>query len=259
MTLPIHKYYSLNGQLQPTSDFTASEDEGGIYEVIRIIKGIPLFWEEHIKRFSRSAEIATTTLPFQPDEIKAIVNSLVTKNQTETGNVMLSWKSDFKAFFIPHHYPAPAEYREGVTCGILFAERKNPNAKIFQTQVRRRANKILSEQKLYEVLLTDNTRNITEGSRSNVFFIRNEKLITPLPDQVLLGVTRQKTIECAQALKINIEERKVALSELPLFDSVFITGTSPNILPVKNIGENQYDVNHPLLRKLMFQFEKMHW
>ena len=56
--LPIHKYFILNGELKPISEFIPSENNGGIYEVLRVVRGVPLFLEDHLSRLYQSAYIA---------------------------------------------------------------------------------------------------------------------------------------------------------------------------------------------------------
>lgn len=252
--LPIHKYFSLNGSLTLCDEFVASENEGGVYEVIRVVDGIPLFLEEHLERFYKSAEIAGKTIRYSSLQIRKILGELINANEVHVGNILISCKINLKAFFISHSYPTQDQYKLGVGCGLLRAERRNPNAKVFQTEVRVRANEMISREGFYEVLLVDAEGRITEGSRSNVFFISGNELHTPPAGQVLLGITRQKTLQCASFLGLNWKEMEIEHTQLGGFDAAFITGTSPNILPVSQIGEFSFDVNNRVLRQLMIRF-----
>ena len=256
--LPIHQFFSLNGEIKPNKDFIAAENEGGIYEVLRVIQGIPVFLQEHLERFYHSAKLAGKDIPFNQQEICSLLLELIKINKVEMGNVLISCKINLKAFFIPHVYPTQDQYITGVECGLLQAERLNPNAKVFQTEVRTQANTLMAAQGFYEVLLLDHEQKITEGSRSNVFFITAKRqIVTPKADKVLLGITRQKTIACATALNFSIEEADVSLHDLDVFDAVFLTGTSPKILPVNQIAEYCFNPADAMMRKLMLQYEKM--
>jgi len=255
--LPIHKYFCFNGEMEPVDEFIPSENEGGIYEVLRVVNGIPLFLEDHMERFHRSANIAGKTIPFSVGEIQEMLHRLINKNQVGEGNILISCKTNLKAFFIPHKYPEEQQYRQGVLCGVLRAERENPNAKVFQTSVRQQANKLIEENDFYEVLLVDHEERITEGSRSNVFFIKGNEIITPLAQQVLLGITRQKALECARKLGLIVTECDVYVNDLVGFEAVFITGTSPKLLPVKEVAGFQFSSSNTILRSLMFCFDKM--
>ena len=140
---PIHHYFIFNGKLKSISEFIPSENNGGIYEVLRVVKGVPLFFEDHLLRFYKSAEIAGKSVVYSESEIRNFLNLLIQNNKVSEGNLLISCKTNLKIFFIPHNYPSAKKYEEGVICGVLQAERENPNAKVFQTEVRERANEII--------------------------------------------------------------------------------------------------------------------
>lgn len=254
---PLHRYFIFNGELRPNNTFKAYENSGGIYEVLRVESGVPLFTEDHLERFYHSAALAGKTIRFSQREITLFISELIRENRVSSGNILLSWNENLKAFFIPHKYPDPKWYETGVPCGILKAERKNPNAKVFQTPVRQQADELMAKEGLYEVLLVDHFNRITEGSRSNVFFVKNDSLITPPGNEVLLGITRQKTILLAEQAGIPFNEQDVLLNDLPHFQAVFITGTSPKILPVSQIGEYRFDPQNPLVRLLRKKYDEL--
>lgn len=254
---PTGEYFIYNGQLIQIAAFVYGENEGGVYEVLRVLNGKALFLEDHLRRFYRSAEIAGIKITYSEREINRFLQILITENKIAMGNVLLSAKERLKAFFIPHSYPSVQDYNNGVQCGLLHAERVNPNAKVFHTTVRERANRMIAKEGFYEVLLVDHDETITEGSKSNVFFVRGERIFTPPSQKVLLGITRLKTIECARKLGIEVVEKEVSVSELEEFDSIFITGTSPKLLPVKQIGDKKFDTGNSILRRLMATYDQM--
>lgn len=255
--IPLHRFFSYNGEIKPNSDFKVSENAGGIYEVLRVENSIPLFLEDHLERFFISASIAGKTVRFNKMEIAGFVSELIKMNGISEGNILISCKTNLKAFFIPHKYPEKKWYETGVSCGILKAERHNPNAKVFQTSVRQKADKMIENSGFYEVLLVDSRNRITEGSRSNVFFVRNNQLITPPGNEVLLGITRRKTIQLAKKSEIPVMEQDVLLDDLSHFQAAFITGTSPKILPVSQIGEGKFDPQHQMVQQLLKKYDDL--
>ncbi len=255
--LPIHNFFVFNEKIQPVRLFVPAENEGGIYEVLRVKNGIPLFLEDHLERFEKSAEIAEKNIRFSENEIEELLQNLIVENKVDEGNILISCKLNLKVFFIAHSYPSEEMYKSGVGCGILKAERENPNAKVFQTFVRQKANILIVENGFYEVLLADETGCITEGSRSNVFFVKQGKILTSPGNKVLLGITRQKTIELAKKLEMEVVEQEIQQKELDEFDAAFITGTSPKILPIKKINDSIFDVENSTVRRLMDAYDKM--
>jgi branched-chain amino acid aminotransferase len=255
--LPIHKYFVLNEELKSSKLYIPGQNDGGIYEVMRVVNGIPLFLEDHLERFFQSSQLAGKTIPYSEVQIKKFLENLIDKNKITVGNILVSCKKNLEAFFMPHFYPTPEMYRDGINCGILKAERDNPHAKVFQTTVRHRADQLLAEKGFYEVLLIDHLGKVTEGSRSNVFFVENDTLVTSPANKVLLGITRQKTLQMARDLNIHVNEREVNLSELSSFSAAFITGTSPKILPILKIDAFKFDPKNEIVRQLIQRYDEL--
>lgn len=254
---PVHKYFILNGELIPVKHFISDKNEGGIYEVLRVIDGVPLFLEEHLERFFHSAQLADLNIGYSESQIKQFLKDLIEKNKTQIGNILISCKSKLEAHFVQHNYPTAKMVDEGVNCGILRAERDNPNAKVLHTTVRNRADQIITEKGFFEVLLVDHLGKITEGSRSNAFFVAENEIVTPPANKVLMGITRQKTIKIARELNIQVTEREVSFSELSAFDGAFISGTSPKILPIIKIDAFKFDPKNEILVQLIKRYDEL--
>jgi branched-chain amino acid aminotransferase len=257
MQTPKHNYFILNGDLKPVSGFVPSENAGGIYEVLRVVEGVPLFAEEHIERFFASAAHAQKSISYDKQEIISFIQKLIDANNVSIGNIIVSCKVNLKAFFIAHQYPKASFYKTGVKCGILHGERHNPHAKVFQTSVRQQADELISAKGFYEALLVDQYNRVTEGSRSNVFFVKENTIVTPPENEVLLGITRQKTIQLATESGVTCIEKDIFLNEISEYQAVFITGTSPKILPVSQIEDLMFDAQNNVVQLLMEGYEKL--
>jgi len=102
--------------------------------------------------------------------------------------------------------------------------------------------------------------DVAEARTSNVFLVRNGRLITPgVASDVLEGLTRAAMIEIARTeLGLTVEERAVPRSELYAADEVFLTATGKEIVPVieidgRRIGSGQPGSVATELRKLYDQ------
>jgi len=233
-----------------------------IYEVIRVIDSIALFLEDHFNRLQRSMKIQGISFGMEFQEFRHKIAELIALNRKPEGNIKFEYlvagnKSRWIFTFIPHSYPMPEDYLNGVKTDLLFAERENPNAKVIQNIVRERANQLISEQKLYEVVLVDRSGLITEGSRSNVFFVKGEVFYTAPESSVLVGITRQKVLECLAKLSFPLIEKAIPTDEISQFDAVFLTGTSPKILPVRSIGNQIFSTEAIPVRQLMERYNKL--
>ena len=98
---------------------------------------------------------------------------------------------------------------------------------------------------------------ITEGSKSNVFFIRKECVMTAPGDKVLKGITREKVISFCNKLNYKLIECPISIDTLPSMEAVFLTGTSPKILPVNRIDQITYSTGHPMMKNLMAAYDDL--
>lgn len=232
-----------------------------VYEVIRVMGGVALFLEDHFDRLQKSLVIQRINFEMDFRTFKQKISGLISLNLVTEGNIKVVYavsetESRWAFSFIPHSYPDSEDYRNGVLTDLLEAERENPNAKVIQHSVRDCANQQIADQRIYEVLLVDRTGLITEGSRSNVFFVKGNVFYTAPASQVLVGITRQKVLECLSELGFQIHEEAVPASLISRFDAVFLTGTSPKILPVRSVGDQVYSVQHDCVQQVMDRYDR---
>lgn len=246
-----------NNTTKPSKDFNDKILLRGIalYEVIRIVSGKPLFLEAHFERLTNSASQIKQNIWLNFDQIKKNIAKLIAVNNCQYGNIKLVFQIDgnnktFLAYFIKHYYPNEEQYQNGVKTLIHPAERPIPNAKVYNHTLRSKTNDLIKDAEIFEVLLLNSMGNITEGSRSNLFFIKNNELHTALDADVLRGIIRGKVIEAAEALKIPIRKHSIQYDNLPNYDAAFLTGTSLLILPINRINSISYSSTHDIISRL---------
>ena len=239
---------TMNGVLDPLS----------VYEVIRLSEGRPQFLPEHYERLRNSLRSIGRAVPFSYEELADGIETLAEEGHVEDHNVRLEvdQKDETTIFPSPTRYPSPKQYEDGVAVGLFDGERKNPHLKIFDHQLRSATDEAIKEQDLFEVLLVDRYGNITEGSRSNVFFIEKGEVYTPPLHQVLPGITRGKIIDIISDKGNAIHEEPIPAHEIDHFDAAFICGTSPKVLPISTIEDVRYDVKDPMLRDIMSWYDQ---
>ena len=231
-----------------------------IYEVLRVIDGKGLFVREHFNRMENSFKLINKKIPLSYEDICSTINSLIKSKNGMDGNVKLTYDietKEFKAFYIEHFYPTPEMYHDGVKVIFYFGERENPNAKIINDEFRNKVTEKIKTNNAYEAILIDRNGNITEGSKSNIFMIKDEILMTSPTKAVLPGVTRQKIIELAKKLNIKFKEVEYNYSEVDKLDAMFISGTSPQVLPISCVEEMKLDVNNLVIKKLMHGYSEL--
>ena len=236
-----------------------------LYEVIRVIKGVPIFFEQHMDRLQSSSHLTGLKLPVDVETIKRRLYQLISTNQVETGNIkiVLNYPREnspaiFYAYFTGTRYPSPADYQQGVKTVVVKMERPTPNAKIDRAEYRRVIDSAKGKTDSYEAILVDHNGFVTEGGRSNLFMITGDLVITAPGDRVLKGINRHMVMVACQNIGQRVVEKEVSLAEMLAMDAVFLTGTSPHVLPVSQIDDKQFDSPHnQILKNIMAEFDKI--
>ena len=256
------KYFVKNGLLNEVANFDNSFVAGPdyIYEVFRVIDGVALFLEDHLARLNSTCTLSGQDIVIDANSIALKVYELISANSLTEGNIKVviteSQKSiyDCLIYITNHSYPTPEQAEKGVVVKLQKGIRHNPNAKIMDIALRSVANKIKDKEVVYETLLVDGQGCITEGSRSNVFFIRDNKIITPPLSDVLPGITRKHVINACTRIGSEVIQEKVLARSVIIMEAIFITGTSRMVLPVSRIDDVEFDTGHPAIRKIKSEF-----
>jgi branched-chain amino acid aminotransferase len=254
------KYFLANGIEKRVEEFKDDTITKGrtIYEVIRVMDRKPLFFNPHIERLHNSAILAGLEFNINDSELKAQIIKLIEINHIESGNVKIALIiGSLYIFKIKHSYPDKSAYDKGVSAVLFMAERKDPNIKIIDTGFRARANEKIKEKNAYEAILVDNNGYITEGSRSNIFMVKGNTLVTSPASQVLPGVTRNIIIALAEKIGIAVMEDKVSFRQIGEMDGIFISGTSPKVLPVNKVDDIDFrSSSNPVIKQIMKEYDK---
>lgn len=169
-TEAIEKYMIHNGEILNTKLNMPNRDliTNIVYEVIRVIDGVPLFLEEHMSRLSKSSKMLNINMEHLTDSITHNMKKLIAINDNPQKNIKIilyigrDSYIHYSIFFIQSNYPAPELYKKGIHTILFRAARQNPNAKVQNLDLRERINKELLESNAYEALLLNEADEITE-------------------------------------------------------------------------------------------------
>ncbi len=234
-----------------------------VYEVVRVQCGVVLFAEDHFHRFCNSLMIGKQSNEIDFNEWILRIYRVVKGNDIENSNIRIdhfyhsNGQHDEVITPLQAHYPTAEEISQGVSVTLQFDERTNPNAKITDSLLRNKANNLIVNQKYYESLLINHHNQITEGSRSNVFAIKNNQLLTAPDSMVLQGIMRKKVIESAHALSIPVQYEAVDVETISSLNGMFLTGTSPRVLPINSVDEIKINASHPLIQQIRQHVEML--
>jgi branched-chain amino acid aminotransferase len=251
------KKFILNGKLQPAEIFDNSfiYDGDSIYEVIRMVKGNPVFFHDHMERLETSARLQKKELLADRSILRRDIINLSKKERRKEMNLKIVFNytedsSNYLIYFIEPIYPSEEQYKQGVKGIFFYAERKDPESKVINHKLRSSIYHKLILEGGYEALLVNENNCITEGSRSNIFFLKGNTLVTSPDDTVLNGITRKYILEICKENKIKVGFTCVNVDDITDYDAVFMTGTSPMVLQFNCIDDVYFNVRIPLIELL---------
>jgi len=251
------KKFILNGHLYPSDQFdnTLVYEGESIYEVIRMVKGNPVFFRDHMERLETSMKIQQKESLADYKVLRRDIINLVKTEKRKDINLKIVFNynkdsSNYLVYFIEPIYPSEEQYKKGVKGILFYAERKDPESKVINHKLRSSIYHKLILEAGYEALLVNEDNLITEGSRSNIFFLKGNTLTTAPDDIILNGITRKYILEICRENKIKVRFMCVPVDSLQEYDAVFMTGTSPMVLPFCCVGDIFFNVRVPLIQNL---------
>jgi branched-chain amino acid aminotransferase len=259
----------LNDRIVPASDARVSVfDHGflygdGVYETMRVYDGVVFMLDEHIERLYRSASLIKLDLPKDAADIRsavyetlhanrlkmAVIRITVSRGPGELGlDPALCSKPTF--VIMAHEFkPYPNTfYLGGIKLIISQTKRNimealNPQIKSLNFLNNIMAKIEAKQADAHEAVMLNAEGFITEGTISNIFFIKDGALCTPsIQCGILDGITRGLVIELAAKNGTVVKEGRFTAEELYKAEEVFITNTTMEVMPVSRIDSAHYKI-----------------
>ncbi len=263
----LHEYRAFQSEKSSGLDFEMPFSGNIIYEVVRFIDRKGVFLKDHYDRFMGSVKLAGMESDFTYEAYKDACRQLLKANNMQNNNLKLMYaytaevgktKPICLIYASKSFYPDEPYYVNGIATAVLEIERPTPNAKISRKDYIEKVQSYREEKCVFEVLLKNAEGALTEGGKSNLFFIKGNTVFTAPSNMVLEGIMRKYVFEICNNLHISVDDSEpVAFTELPHMDCAFLTGTSINVLPISCIEEiAHYDIKNTVLQRIMKGFEE---
>lgn len=258
-----------NGEILPIEKAVVSLDDiaytygYGVYESLRVRKGVPYFVGDHIDRLLASAQIIDLEHEFSSDQLVLYVARLVDHLPSEkTYNIkifLIGGKSSGDAWVTMQGmapvFPDKKLYRHGASVITQEYRRMFPQSKSLNMLPSYLAYSDARKAGCYDALFLDDGK-IVEGSRTNVFALQGEKIISPPEDEILHGVGRRNLLFIAGQYGIDVVEGDIELGALSDYDCLLLTSTSSKVMPVTKVDHFEFPNVPSLGKKLMKWYDE---
>jgi D-alanine transaminase len=246
----------LNGEFLPPNQARVSVfDRGfifgdGVYEVIPVFGGRLFRLPHHLSRLDASLGAIRLRNPHTQQEWNNIFTRLLAEGSGDQSIYLQITRGvaprdhafppnitpTVFAYAQPLKYSPPEQLAQGVAA-VTAADIRWQRCDI--KAIALLANALLRQEAIDQgaveaILLRDGV--ITEGAASNIFVIKNGRLVTPPKGPFILpGITRDLVVEIARAKGIPCDELPVKIETLTSADEVWLTSSTKEILPITRI------------------------
>jgi branched-chain amino acid aminotransferase len=245
----------LNGQFLPEAEAVVSvNDRGfmygdGLFETMRVVRGKPFRFAQHLERMTRGADFLKIKPPFTPKELEKFAAQLAEQNKMSDAILRVTLtRGPGKRGYTPDNdgqptvvmtlsaAPPPENLVEWSLITSSFRIPASDALSSFKT-----TSKILNvlaraeaaEKGADEALLINTNGEVAETASGNLFWVYQDNICTvPTGRGVLPGITRAIVLEICQALGLQTNKRVIKPEALRNSQGIFVTQSAFGIVPI---------------------------
>jgi branched-chain amino acid aminotransferase len=224
----------------------------GLFETIRVVQGRTPYLASHLERLGAgAATLLFPRLPWRLDELAAACHDLIRANHVTDGYVRLTVSRGpaARGYEAPpdptptlvmqasEWRPAPDLYTAGYRA-VLSSVRVSAHSPLCRVKSLSALEKVIArtqaaQQGCNEALLLNTDGYLTEGAATNLFVVREQRLLTPaLACGLLPGIGRRQALQLARALGYPCEEGFLTVEDLWRADEAFVTNALVLAVPL---------------------------
>jgi branched-chain amino acid aminotransferase len=221
----------------------------GVFDFLITYNKRPFKLEEHVARLENSAKNIGLTIRHSNAEICRIVEETIRRNtHHDESNVRIVCTGGISSdgvtpegngkllvMVTPKHILPEWWYTYGTKVITANIERFLPGAKSTSYLSAVYALQLANKAEAVETLYIDRNHRVLEGTTSNFFFFKGDRLITA-GDDILPGITRGVVLELVKD-RYDVEIRDIDRSELYEMSEAFITASNKEVVPVVQVND----------------------
>lgn len=233
----------------------------GLFETIAVVNGQLIHWDRHLQRLKRGCEHLKLPAP-DVEQLRSETNQLIQATDRAVLKIVYTRGAGGRGYRPPEPCtptrilslsPWPDYPESHSQSGInlrLCEQRLGNNQTLAGLKHLNRLEQVLarSEWKNPEVaegLMMDQRGFVIEGTMSNVFFVRDNTLCTPLLDQCgVSGIMRDVILELAEKMELNIAIDNFTPEDISHANELFMTNSLITIWPVRTLTSGKQSRNY---------------
>lgn len=232
----------------------------GLFETLRYQSGVLESFTFHFERMQFSAVQLDLRFPFSQEEVRNWSNQVIQTSEKVSGSLKWRLVNELgEAYLIIDSGDLPYEaghYTKGfkVCCSAV---RKSSTSRLLYHKTmnyfeNRLERELARSRGFNEVVFRNTDEKITEGSASNLFYIKNGTVYTPEKKCGLLeGTMRRQVIQYLNEQSVNVVIGSFDLEALYRADEIFLTNALMGVMPVSEFEGKLFNEKTSVLLKTL--------
>jgi branched-chain amino acid aminotransferase len=256
----VHRFVLHNRDIREAGELSLSPGQigllsgWGVFSTLRVAGGVPFAFERHWARIARDAARLHVAIPDDPQAVRGKLVELLEANQAPDCTLRLVFVRNGGGI-----WEGPSNGRESdliaLTAnikdwgtGVKLAYQANgrhaaspfAGAKMLSWAMNLTWYEEAHDRGFDEVILLNERGEVAECTSANIFAAAGGDVWTPpLNAGCLPGITREVILEELRVPGIRIAEKTLFPADLESAEEVFITSTTRDLLPVRQIEDRQ--------------------
>lgn len=257
---------NVNGMIRETPNAHVSVLDRGflygdsVYEVFRTYEGVPLFYDEHWARFENSASLIHLDIGLDKTQMLAEIKQTVEatgapRDRRDVYVRYIATRGEGALDLVPEpgltttyviivrEVPRwnPDYYSHGVSVAVARTKRNPSESLDPNIKGGNYLNNVLGviEARALgadDCIMLNAAGLVTEASNSNVFFVIDDRLVTPSQRAAnLRGLTKAAVHEACRAHNLSSEETEITLDDVRRATECFLTSATREVMPVRSV------------------------
>lgn len=219
----------------------------GAFDFFRVVNNVPVFMDEHLDRFYRSAAGLKLEIGIDKASLRSIITELIGRNNMASSGIKLTITGGYSPdgfsmiapnFFITQQH-VPPRLEEWVEKGLKVITyehvREQPEIKSINYITGVLLHEKIKKTGAHDVLYVQNNE-VSEFPRFNFFIVTKDDVIATPAKNVLHGITRARVLDLASK-QFKTAERAVTVNDIRNAKEAFITSTTKQVLPVVQVDD----------------------
>ena len=228
--------------------------QGGdaVWEGLRVYDGRVAALDEHLRRLADSARaLAFERVPDDATIRRALFDTLkangmhggahvrltLTRGEKTTSGMNPRFNRSGCTLIVLAEWKAPVYNDDGIRVITASTRRNTPSCLDSKIHHNNLLNNILASIEanvagVDSAVMLDLQGFISETNDTNLFIVRDGRVLTPCADSCLPGLTRRMVLDLCERHGIPAQERNLSLTELYTADEAFTSGTMGELTPI---------------------------